>query len=93
MEALLGDMANMPIVKTEVKSGGTQLKLIITFAGNTGRWGGGGFQGALKEGSGGLEKERGFGDGGGDGRFIDGGVPKRRPGGSEKGAVEAVKGL
>ena len=33
MEALLRDMATMPIVKTEVKSGGTQLKLIITFAG------------------------------------------------------------
>ena len=33
VEALLRDMATMPIVKTEVKSGGTQLKLIITFAG------------------------------------------------------------
>ena len=35
MEALLRDMATMPIVKTEVKSGGTQLKLIITFAGES----------------------------------------------------------
>jgi len=36
VEALLRDMATMPIVKTEVKSGGTQLKLIITFAGENG---------------------------------------------------------